>query len=66
MLILYIYAQLLSFLGLNLALEAQKVSGPKLVNFKSTLTTDPVFVDQVKVLTKEVEDFAEQFYMPEQ
>jgi len=50
---------------LNLALEAQKVSGPKLVNFKSTLTTDPVFADRVKALTKEVEDFAEHFYMPQ-
>jgi len=52
-------------IGLNLALDAQKASGPKLVNFKSTLTTDPAFVDRVKALTKEVEDFAEQFYMPE-
>jgi len=52
-------------LGLNLALEVQKVSGPKLVNFKSTLTTDPVFANCVKTLTKEVEDFAEQFYMPQ-
>ncbi|VVC35916.1 Hypothetical protein CINCED_3A016081 [Cinara cedri] len=50
--------------GLTLALDAQKVSGPKLVNFKSTLTTDPLFVDRVKALTKEVEDFAEKFYMP--
>ncbi|KAL4120781.1 hypothetical protein QTP88_013407 [Uroleucon formosanum] len=52
--------------GLNLALDAQKVSGPKLVNFKSTLTSDPVFVNRVKDITKEVEDFAEQFYIPEQ
>lgn len=50
---------------MNLALDAQKVSGPKLVNFKSTLTTDPVFVNRVKEITKEVEDFAEQFYIPE-
>lgn len=52
--------------GLSLALDAQKVSGPKLVNFKSTLTSDPAFVDRVKALTKEVEDFAENFYIPEQ
>jgi len=51
---------------LNLALDAQKVSGPKLVNFKSTLTSDPVFVNRVKDITKEVEDFAEKFYIPEQ
>jgi len=51
---------------LNLALDAQKVSGPKLANFKSTLTSDPVFVNRVKEITKEVEDFAEQFYIPEQ
>lgn len=53
-------------IGLQLALDAQKVSGPKLVNFKSTLTNDPIFAERVKVLTKEIEDFAEQFYMPEQ
>lgn len=53
-------------LGLNLALDAQKVSGPKLVNFKSTLTSNSEFVDRVTALTKEVEDFAEKFYMPEQ
>lgn len=52
------------FIGLNLALDAQKVSGPKLVNFKSVLTTDSAFVERVKTLTKEVEDFAGQFYMP--
>lgn len=51
---------------MNLALDAQKVSGPKLVNFKSTLTSNSTFVDRVRALTKEVEDFAEQFYMPEQ
>lgn len=27
--------------------------------------TNPEFADRVKVLTKEVEDFAEQFYMPQ-
>lgn len=42
------------------------MSGPKLVNFKSTLTTNPNFIDRVKTLTKEVEDFAEKFFMPEQ
>lgn len=42
------------------------MSGPKLVDFKSTLTTDEQFVDRVKNLTKEVEGFAEHFYMPEQ
>jgi len=51
---------------LSLALDVQKVSGPKLINFKSSLTTDPTFVDRVKALTEEVENFAEQFYMPEQ
>ncbi|XP_025414364.1 serine hydroxymethyltransferase, cytosolic isoform X2 [Sipha flava] len=52
--------------GLQLALDAQKVSGPKLVNFKSTLTKDPIFADRVRILKKEIEDFAEQFYIPEQ
>lgn len=48
-----------------LALDAQKVSGPKLVNFKNTLNSDPAFVERVKILTQEVESFAEQFYMPQ-
>jgi len=61
-----LYNSTCNVLGLNLALDAQKVSGPKLVNFKSTLTSDPVFVNRVKDLTKEVEDFAEKFYIPEQ
>jgi hypothetical protein len=57
---------MLIVLGLQLALDAQKVSGPKLVNFKSTLTKDPIFADRVRILKKEIEDFAEQFYIPEQ
>ncbi|XP_050438144.1 serine hydroxymethyltransferase isoform X2 [Adelges cooleyi] len=51
--------------GLCLALDVQKISGPKLVNFKSTLTSNPDFVERVQTLTKEVESFAEQFYMPQ-
>ncbi|XP_050542557.1 serine hydroxymethyltransferase isoform X2 [Daktulosphaira vitifoliae] len=51
--------------GLCIALEAQKISGPKLANFKNILSSDPKFIESLKILTKEVETFAEQFYMPQ-
>ncbi|KAK9508746.1 hypothetical protein O3M35_006229 [Rhynocoris fuscipes] len=50
--------------AVNIALEAQKISGPKLVDFKKVVTTDPTITGSVKALRKEVELFAEQFPIP--
>ncbi|KAL0271731.1 UNVERIFIED_CONTAM: hypothetical protein PYX00_008729 [Menopon gallinae] len=50
--------------GLLLAKEAQKVSGPKLVDFKKTLSEDPVFVEKVEALKNEVIEFASKFPLP--
>lgn len=50
--------------ALELALEIQGVSGPKLVDWKKVLTTDDKFKKQVSDLKAEVETFAAQYPMP--
>lgn len=50
--------------ALELALDIQKVSGPKLVDWKKTLTESTEFQDALKVLRSDIESFASQFPMP--
>lgn len=47
-----------------LAQEVQATSGPKLVDFKSVLQNDPIFVEKTLQLKNEVETYAEKFFMP--
>ena len=51
-------------LGLMLAKEAHGVSGPKLVDFKKTLTGDPQFCTRLHDLKEEVVKFSESFPLP--
>ncbi|XP_014241065.1 serine hydroxymethyltransferase, cytosolic isoform X2 [Cimex lectularius] len=50
--------------ALNLAVEAQKKSGPKLVDFKKEIVSNEEISGKVDALKKEVEAFAEQFPIP--
>ncbi|XP_046386265.1 serine hydroxymethyltransferase isoform X2 [Ischnura elegans] len=50
--------------GLMLAKEIQKVSGPKLVDFKKVLAEDPTFHAKASQLRTEVENFSEKFPIP--
>lgn len=58
--------KVVSFLhtALQIGVEAQKVSGPKLVDFKKVITGDPEFSSKVEALRKTVEHFSEQFPIP--
>ncbi|EEB09992.1 serine hydroxymethyltransferase, cytosolic, putative [Pediculus humanus corporis] len=58
--------QVVSFIhrGLMLAKEAHGVSGPKLVDFKKTLTGDPQFCTRLHDLKEEVVKFSESFPLP--
>lgn len=47
-----------------LAKEVQKVSGPKLVDFKRVLAEDPEFIKKVESLREEVVKFSESFPLP--
>lgn len=58
----YIYTDFF-FLACSLALEIQIKSGPKLVDFKRTLS-DLEFSSKIKQLREEVENFSSQFPMP--
>ncbi|XP_073995766.1 serine hydroxymethyl transferase isoform X1 [Rhodnius prolixus] len=50
--------------ALNLALEAQKHSGPKLDEFKKVVHSHPEVSESVKALRRDIEEFAEQFPIP--
>ena len=50
--------------GIQLALEIQKKSGKKLVDFLSALDTDKEVVDKLNALRAEVEAWAGKFFMP--
>ena len=50
--------------ALQLALEVQKTSGPKLVDFDRVLKTDSEFQGKLTALRQEVETFSEPFPMP--
>jgi glycine hydroxymethyltransferase len=47
-----------------MALDIQKVSGPKLVDWKKTLASEDIFKTQLESLRNDVETFASQFVMP--
>lgn len=49
--------------GILLAKEAQAVSGPKLLDFKSVLSNDK-FKEKIQNLKNQVENFAKNFFMP--
>ena len=51
------------FAAFTLALKVQAESGPKLVDWKKCLA-QPKFQEEVSVLRKEVEQFAEKFPLP--
>lgn len=48
----------------DIALEVQKISGPKLVEWRKVLTSDESFKGKLSQLRQEVESFAAQFIMP--
>lgn len=50
--------------GVLLAQEAQVVSGPKLVDFKSVLAKNETIVEKVESLRNEVQEFADKFFIP--
>lgn len=47
-----------------MAQEAQVVSGPKLVDFKSVLAKNETIVEKVESLRNEVQEFADKFFIP--
>lgn len=50
--------------ALNLAVEIQAVSGPKLVDYKKVLHENSEFGAKIDALRQQVEDFAMQFPLP--
>lgn len=50
--------------GLQLAIEASKISGPKLVDFKKVLEENATIHDKVMQIKAQVERFALGFTMP--
>ena len=53
-----------SILGLELALEIQDISGPKLADFKRVVNTNEVIIGKIKDLRNEIEAFAKSFPLP--
>ena len=50
--------------GLQIAIEASKISGPKLVDFKKVLEENATIHDKVMQIKAQVENFAIGFPMP--
>lgn len=50
--------------GLQLAKEAGKISGPKLMDFKKVLHEEPNVQSKVAALKEEIEHFSKQFPLP--
>ncbi len=50
--------------ALNIALEIQAESGPKLVDWKRVLETSDKFQEKLRTLREEMEAFANEFPLP--
>ena len=50
--------------GLKLAIEASKISGPKLVDFKKILEENATIHEKAMQIKAQVENFAMEFPMP--
>eukprot|EP00128_Syssomonas_multiformis_P009631 Colp12_sorted_trinity150504_noHs@3734 len=50
--------------GITISAEAKKVAGPKVVDFKKLIDTDPKWQEQISELRAGVEKFARSFPMP--